>query len=237
VAARFNVPVDEVRLANQLSSDNILVGQSLTVPSEGELTAAAVPSRSAAMQTSSQPHPTTQLRPTSTPVPTRIPRAQAARPASATATPTPKPPAPAPTPKPALPTPAPVARSGPAASIPGGISWPLRGVITQRFGENGHTGLDIADPTGTAVRAAAPGVVSVAAKATYGYGWRIIIDHGNGYSTLYAHLSAFNVAAGATVARGQVIGAVGQTGLATGPHLHFEVRVNGQANDPLKFLP
>jgi murein DD-endopeptidase MepM/ murein hydrolase activator NlpD len=87
------------------------------------------------------------------------------------------------------------------------------------------------------VKAAAAGTVTVAAKLSYGYGWRIIIDHGRGYTSLYAHLSAFSVAQGARVARGQVIGAVGNTGFSTGPHLHFEVGVNGQPTDPLKFLP
>jgi murein DD-endopeptidase MepM/ murein hydrolase activator NlpD len=231
VAARFRVPVESVRLANQLSTDNILIGQSLTVPADSELTAAAVPAGSSALQTVARPTPTSPpARRTASPAPASQPTA-AARAANPTATPTPRPPAP--TSRPAPPAPA---RSAPVATIPGGFSWPLQGTLTQTFG-NGHTGVDIADPTGTAVRAVAPGIVTVAAKATTGYGWRIVVDHGNGYSSLYAHLSAFNVAAGASVARGQVIGAVGQTGLATGPHLHFEVRVNGQPSDPLKFLP
>jgi murein DD-endopeptidase MepM/ murein hydrolase activator NlpD len=87
------------------------------------------------------------------------------------------------------------------------------------------------------VRAAAAGTVVIAAKLSYGYGWRIKIDHGGGYSTLYAHLSSFSVGEGDRIARGQVIGAVGRTGLATGPHLHFEILVNGQPVDPLKLLP
>jgi murein DD-endopeptidase MepM/ murein hydrolase activator NlpD len=116
------------------------------------------------------------------------------------------------------------------------MAWPASGTLTQRFG-NGHAGIDIAAPTGSPVKAAAAGTVVVALKSTTGYGWRIIVDHGNGYTSLYAHLSAFNVAPGAKVARGQLLGAVGATGLATGPHVHFEVGVGGVANDPLKFLP
>jgi murein DD-endopeptidase MepM/ murein hydrolase activator NlpD len=100
-----------------------------------------------------------------------------------------------------------------------------------------HSGVDIAAPSGTPIRAAAAGTVIVATKADTGYGWRIVVDHGGGVTTLYAHLSAFSVDPGARVARGQVIGAVGQTGLATGPHLHFEVRVNGAPNDPIQYLP
>jgi murein DD-endopeptidase MepM/ murein hydrolase activator NlpD len=112
----------------------------------------------------------------------------------------------------------------------------LSGTLTQRF-SGAHPGLDIAAPVGAPVRAAAAGTVVVAAKASTGYGWRIIIDHGAGQTTLYAHLSAFSVAEGQKVSKGQVIGAVGATGLATGPHLHFEVGVRGTPSDPLKFLP
>src|SRR5439155_20796143 len=144
--------------------------------------------------------------------------------------------------------PAPQAPSPPAASvaaarpvpiaIPSGpLIWPVVGPITQRFMENGHTGIDIAAPQGTPAKAAAAGTVVVAAKLSYGYGWRIMIDHGGGYTTLYAHLSGMNVSEGAQVTKGQIIGAVGMTGFATGPHLHFEVALNGQITDPAKLLP
>jgi murein DD-endopeptidase MepM/ murein hydrolase activator NlpD len=195
--------------------------------------------------------------PTPTPRPTTNSRlfgpiaTPAARPTS--------PPPPTPTPRPSTPTPiptalptstpqptrsvttagapsAPAART-PAAPVPGGpLAWPLSGVLTQRF-SSAHTGLDIAAPLGTTVKAAAAGTVVVATKSTTGYGWRIVVDHGGGYTTLYAHLSAFSVAEGHKVTRGQPIGAVGATGLATGPHLHFEVGVNGTPQDPLRYLP
>ncbi len=101
-----------------------------------------------------------------------------------------------------------------------------------------HTGVDLAAPTGTRVDAAAAGVVSFAGYDPGGYGKYVVIDHPDRTSTYYAHLSAFapGLEAGMTVAQGQRIGAVGSTGAATGPHLHFEVRVDDQPVDPLVAL-
>ena len=122
----------------------------------------------------------------------------------------------------------------------GTFSWPVTGTITSPFGWRSnpfggapdfHPGLDIAAPTGTTVTAAAGGTV-IMAQWYGGYGNYISIDHGGGYSTGYGHLSAIYVANGQTVSRGQAIGAVGSTGASTGPHLHFEVRINGKAVDP-----
>ena len=101
----------------------------------------------------------------------------------------------------------------------------------------GHTGIDIAVPTGTPVRAALPGVVT---KATYnagGYGYYVMIDHGNGMVTLYAHNSKLLVSVGDTVEAGDTVSLSGSTGRSTGPHLHFEVRVNGQRVNPRSYLP
>lgn len=123
---------------------------------------------------------------------------------------------------------------------PGVFSWPVTGTITSPFGWRSnpfggapefHQGLDIAAPTGTTVTAAAGGTV-IMAQWYGGYGNYILIDHGGGYSTGYGHLSAIYVSNGQAVKRGQAIGAVGSTGASTGPHLHFEVRIDGKPVDP-----
>ena len=104
-----------------------------------------------------------------------------------------------------------------------------------------HTGIDIsgANVYGKSVVAANPGRVAFV-NTSYtngvGYGMYVIVDHGGGYSTLYAHLSAIDVSVGDVVARGTPIAKVGSTGWSTGPHLHFEVRINGQHQNPLNYL-
>jgi murein DD-endopeptidase MepM/ murein hydrolase activator NlpD len=123
-----------------------------------------------------------------------------------------------------------------------GLVMPLRGSLTSRFGhrlhplfrrQHFHAGIDIAAPHGAAVRAAAAGTVLFAGWYG-GYGKLVVVDHGEGTSTLYGHLSAILVTVGTRVTRDQVIGRVGSTGYATGPHLHFEVRQNGRPVDPLR---
>jgi murein DD-endopeptidase MepM/ murein hydrolase activator NlpD len=126
---------------------------------------------------------------------------------------------------------------GDATPSSSGFVWPVSGVVTSGFGPRWgrmHEGIDIAAPTGTSVRAAAAGQVIIAGSMG-GYGTIIVIDHGNGISTAYAHLSSIWVGGG-TVSQGQGIGAVGCTGSCTGPHLHFEVRVNGSPVNPLSYL-
>jgi len=122
--------------------------------------------------------------------------------------------------------------------------WPLEGHITSGFGVrldpiNGegafHTGIDIAAPYGSPVRVGGDGEVT-AAQLSSGYGRSVELDHGHNVMTLYAHLSAIAVLPGQHVIRGQVIGYVGQSGRATGPHLHYEVRVNGIPVNPLTYL-
>jgi murein DD-endopeptidase MepM/ murein hydrolase activator NlpD len=122
--------------------------------------------------------------------------------------------------------------------------WPVEGRVGSSFGErqdpiNGegafHSGIDIDAPTGTPVRAAADGDVTSAAMAN-GYGREIVLDHGHDVFTVYAHLSAIAVLPGQHVIRGQVIGYVGQSGRATGPHLHYEVRVHNVPVNPHKYL-
>jgi murein DD-endopeptidase MepM/ murein hydrolase activator NlpD len=118
-----------------------------------------------------------------------------------------------------------------------GLIWPVSGVVTSGFGWRWgrmHEGIDISAPTGTAVRAAASGSV-VYAGWLGGYGQLVVVDHGNGLATAYAHLSSIWIGGG-SVSQGQGVGAVGCTGSCTGPHLHFEVRVNGSAVNPMGYL-
>lgn len=120
----------------------------------------------------------------------------------------------------------------------GSLSWPKVGKINSPYGPRSrgfHTGIDIAAKTGDAVKAAAGGrVVSAGWAGSYGY--CIIIDHNNGIKTRYAHLSKIQCSVGDTVERGKVIGAAGSTGNSTGPHLHFEVIVNGETKNPMNYL-
>lgn len=115
---------------------------------------------------------------------------------------------------------------------------PISGTITSRYGRRSsgiHKGLDIATSTGTPIGAAAGGTVTFSGWSG-SYGNFIIIDHGNGIQTAYAHCSALYVSAGQYVSQGQSIGAVGSTGNSTGPHLHLEVRINGVCQNPQNYL-
>ncbi len=119
-----------------------------------------------------------------------------------------------------------------------GLIWPLDGLLTSGFGYRWgrmHEGIDIAVSEGTPIRAAKGGTV-ILASYNGGYGNYTCIDHGSGLSTCYAHQSAFAASSGQSVSQGQVIGYSGNTGSSTGPHLHFEVRVNGAAQDPMGYL-
>ncbi len=122
--------------------------------------------------------------------------------------------------------------------------WPVEGRVTSSFGErvdpfNGegefHTGIDISAPSGTPVRATGDGIVEMAGLES-GYGRQVVIDHGHGVKTTYGHLSAISVLGGQSVTRGQVVGYVGRTGRATGPNLHYEVRINNVPVNPHKYL-
>jgi murein DD-endopeptidase MepM/ murein hydrolase activator NlpD len=141
--------------------------------------------------------------------------------------------------------------------LPGGtsvsgvvLSWPMIGAhITQPFGPTSlvlepslgpyphfHTGIDLAAPQGTTVMSAADGMVVAVAHTHVGYGYYVMVAHGTGMITLYAHLMETDVNVGDRVTRGKKIGLEGSTGLSTGPHLHFEVRINNQVVDPMRFL-
>ena len=120
-----------------------------------------------------------------------------------------------------------------------GFAWPLDGPITSPYGPRWgriHTGIDIDGVTGEPIIASAGGRVVLSSYYS-GYGNAVIIDHGNGFSTLYGHLSSLDVGVGDEVEQGQVVGAVGCTGNCTGDHLHFEIRIDGVPLDPLPYLP
>jgi murein DD-endopeptidase MepM/ murein hydrolase activator NlpD len=119
----------------------------------------------------------------------------------------------------------------------GQLRWPLSGGISQ-YASFFHPGaIDITNSVGTPIGAADSGRVITVEKLGYGYGWHVIIDHGNGLTSLYAHMSALYVSVGQNVSKGQTVGALGLTGRTTGPHLHFETRRNGAPVNPLSLLP
>jgi LysM repeat protein len=119
----------------------------------------------------------------------------------------------------------------------GSMTWP-NGCrrISQYYRGWIHTGIDIACPFGTPIRAAESGVVSLVQYSRTGYGYHVIINHGGGVQTLYGHLSTISVEAGQRVSKGENIGLEGSTGRSTGPHLHFEVRINGAKTNPLSYV-
>ena len=130
---------------------------------------------------------------------------------------------------------------GSVTNGPVNLRWPVAKVITSPFGRRigleqygiFHTGTDLGVPSGTPVRAAAAGrVMNLSGWYQQGYGWGVFIDHGNGVVTVYGHNSALTVSPGQYVQQGDVIALSGQTGWATGPHVHYEVRINGQYVDP-----
>jgi murein DD-endopeptidase MepM/ murein hydrolase activator NlpD len=153
------------------------------------------------------------------------------------------------------PTPSPVATATPApdpgpapgapkttAQPPASFAWPVQGEVRRSFVARGgtrafHDGIDIAAPRGTAARAAAAGTVIFAAQGPKEYGLTVIIHHGGRWTTTYSFLDRITVKDGDRVKAGERVGLVGQTGLATSPQLHFEVRRNRVALDPVKYLP
>jgi murein DD-endopeptidase MepM/ murein hydrolase activator NlpD len=126
-----------------------------------------------------------------------------------------------------------------------GYQWPVVGPVTSPYGyrihpvygtRKLHSGVDVGAPRGTPIAATTDGVVIFSGRRG-GYGNTVIVDHGGGLSSLYAHMSQISAGEGATVNRGDVVGLVGATGTATGNHLHFEIRHNGSATNPAPFLP
>lgn len=161
-------------------------------------------------------------------------------PASAAPLPTPVAVDPAATP---LPAPA-VGRTGasargPAVAVPvpaaGGLAWPVPGGSITQYFHAGHLAVDIAAPYGSGIVSAQSGVVTWAGWRNNGGGYVIAVDHGNGIQTAYNHLGSIWVSPGQYVVAGQGIGGVGCTGMCTGPHVHFEVVVNGVIDNPMRF--
>lgn len=127
----------------------------------------------------------------------------------------------------------------------GQLAWPVpsSGRITSPYGwrtifgkKEFHWGMDIGAGKGTAIVSAADGEVILVKKSNYGYGWHVVVNHGGGYSTLYAHASRIDVTQGQQVKRGQTIAGVGNTGNSFGNHLHFEVRINGNKKNPINYV-
>jgi murein DD-endopeptidase MepM/ murein hydrolase activator NlpD len=119
------------------------------------------------------------------------------------------------------------------------LAWPIHGPLGDRFGPRGdrfHTGLDFPAPYGAAVAAAGSGRVVKAGWDGGGWGYLVVVRHGYGVRTMYAHLSTLAVRRGQHVSTGTLVGGVGSSGASTGPHLHFEVRLRGAAIDPLTAL-
>ncbi len=135
-----------------------------------------------------------------------------------------------------------IATSTGSGSLDGiALTVPVHGSVSSRFGSRGysrssiHTGVDVATSSGTPITTIAPGTVTYAAyKGSYGN--LIIVDHGNGVQSYYAHCSAIYVSAGQTIGAGTTVGAVGSTGNSTGPHLHLEIRINGSPVNPQNYL-
>ena len=136
--------------------------------------------------------------------------------------------------RPAPPTIRPIGPSG----DPTGWQWPTVGVLTSFLGPAHPLGIDIGVQSGTPIYATRAGQVSFAGgDSRFSYGLNIVVDHGSGYDSRYAHLSAFAVGRGEFVVAGQLLGWSGNTGRSTGPHLHFEINRFGQTLDPLSLLP
>ena len=214
LAQTYGASTGGILEANNLSADaGIVAGQRLLVPVPAQPAKAPERSEVAAVANAGAPPPTE--------VAAAAPSPPAAAETNRAPAPEPKPPA------------------GGSAGVPR-LAWPIalsapRIVITQGY-QPGHRGLDISAPRGTPIKAAAAGVVKSVEEGASAYGWKLVIDHGDGVSTWYAHLSAFSVAEGDRVQAGQVVGAVGTSGVATGPHLHFELRLNNTPTDPRQLL-
>jgi murein DD-endopeptidase MepM/ murein hydrolase activator NlpD len=235
IAAAYGVSADAVAAANGIGAGEVPVGRELLIPDPQQLPQATSPAVVPTIVPEETEEPPPIATPEDTPEPTATP----------TPSPTPRPnvtptrtPRGGSTPVPsATPTPRP---DRPAGQSKYGFIWPVWGPISSYFGPSHPLGIDIdlyEDPNAP-IAAAKKGIVTFAGgNACCSYGLYVVVDHGDGTQTLYAHLSAIGVAQGQQVAQGQLIGLGGRTGYATGNHLHFEVHVGDNVVDPLIFLP
>lgn len=208
IARTYGITVQELSAANGISDPRSLsVGQELLIPgAEAPEAPAAEPAPSSGSKPS-KPRVAAREEP-----PQRPPSRPAPRPGKGA--------------------------SRPVPATKGLLDWPLRGVLYGKFGKKGrepHDGIDLAAPSGTPVKTAQEGTVLYAGEQQ-GYGLIVIVQHSDGLVTLYAHNRDLRVKTGQAVRRSQVIATVGESGRTSGPHLHFEVRVEGKPVEPLDYL-
>jgi murein DD-endopeptidase MepM/ murein hydrolase activator NlpD len=221
LAADYGVDPSNIEGAGGDSSAALAIGQQVLIKDPARLPPLRPAAAPAALPTST-PEPTGTATPEATDTP--VPDSTATATASASPTPT--------------------ARRGTATPTPSrsafGFIWPVTGPISSYFGPSHPLGIDIDlynNPNAPIVAAAAGTVTFAGGDPCCSYGLYVIVDHGAGVTTLYAHLSSIAVSQGQKVAQGQLLGYGGRTGYATGNHLHFEVRINGNVIDPLSVLP
>jgi murein DD-endopeptidase MepM/ murein hydrolase activator NlpD len=223
IARRYDVTTQALVQANGLSSpDKIVVGQTITIPGRADLLATKAPTQVASATPMAAPQPAQPAAPAT--VPTNM---QASPPPAAD-------PAAAPQPAPTQVATAPAAE--PAMSGNDKFRWPVSGRVLVDFASSKGTGINIEASEGAAVAAAENGTVIYVGSGVEGYGNLVLIRHPNGYVSAYAHLSSMSVAKGATVSRGDKIGAAGMTGSVTKPQLHFELRKGATPVDPMPLL-
>lgn len=233
IAQKFGISTDTIKWANDLTSDSIKPGQTLKIlPVTG--IAYTVKSgdtiESVAKKFSAEQQPILDFPFNDIPDDLSLKVGQLLIVPDGT-----PPQAPAPKPRPQYTAQGP---SSQAYSAPGGAQfiWPTTGILTQYFSWY-HPGIDVADRSAPGIAALDGGTVIVAGWVdNTGYGNRVVIDHGNGYTSLYAHMSNIYVSVGQVVSRGQLIGQMGSTGRSTGTHLHLEIRYKGVALNPLGIL-
>jgi murein DD-endopeptidase MepM/ murein hydrolase activator NlpD len=236
LADSYGVTADTVASANALGGGEVPVGQEVLIPDPQHLPrvapAASIPTLTPSETQEPPPIETPEVvqteppEPTATPKPSTTPRAgvtptRTPRPGTATVTPTQRP-------------------DRPSGQSQYGFIWPVWGAISSYFGPGHPLGIDIdlfEDPNAP-IAAAKKGIVTFAGgNSCCSYGLYVVVDHGDGMQTLYAHLSQISVVQGQMVAQGQLLGFGGRTGYATGNHLHFEIHVGESVVDPLIFLP